>query len=424
MSRQIGKLSAVAIPRIKQQGLHADGGGLNLRVTASGGKSWVFRFMLNGKAREMGLGALNAVSLAEARKKSEGCRNLLTEGTDPINARNATHTKTRLDEARNQTFRQCAEAYIETHKSGWRNAKHIWQWENTLSRFVYPVFNDMPVQDVGVSEVMKVLEPIWSVKTETASRIRGRIEVILDWATTREYRRGENPARWRGHLENLLPKRSKVQKVKHQPALTYSQMGDFMAALKGQEGTAALALAFTILTAGRTAEVIGAAWNEIDLQKGIWIVPAHRIKSGREHRVPLSESALHILKELKKQHNLIEQKKDANKNSWVFNGQKHGKPLSNTAMLMLLRRMERQDITVHGFRSSFRDWAAEQTNFAREVAESALAHISGDKVEQAYQRGDFLDKRRQLMNAWARYCATPSIKEESEDKVVKLARKQ
>jgi integrase len=365
----------------------------------------------------MGLGALNAVSLAAARKKAEGCRNLLTGGIDPINARKTVHTKTQLDAAKAQTFRQCAEAYIEAHKVGWRNAKHAWQWENTLSRFAYPVFGDIPVQDVDVALVIKILEPIWKTKTETASRIRGRIEVILDWATAREYRQGENPARWRGHLENLLPKRSKVQKVEHQPALPYDQVGDFMTALKEQEGAAALALTFTILTAGRTAEVIGATWGEMDLQKAIWTVPAHRIKAGREHRVPLSEAALRILKELKKQHDLI----GAKAGNFIFNGQRHGRPLSNTAMLMLLRRMGRQDITVHGFRSSFRDWAAEQTNFAREVAESALAHISGDKVELAYRRGDLFDKRRKLMDAWARYCATPSAK--TDGKVVKLARK-
>lgn len=425
MARQIGKLSAISIPRITKQGLHSDGGGLYLRVSSNNGKFWIFRFMLNGKAREMGLGALHSLTLAEARQKAFECRKMLSEGLDPINARYAVQAKTALEAAKSQTFKTCAEAYIDAHRAGWRNPKHIQQWENTLQTYVYPIMGDLPVQDIDVALVMKVFEQkpkafasegiFWIARPETASRLRGRIETILDWARARNYRQGENPARWRGHLENLLPKRSRVQRIVHQPALPYEQIGDFMAELKAQEGIASLALAFTILTAARTSETLGATFDEIDFKNKIWTVPAHRIKGGKEHRVPLSEPAMKILRELK------DIKDASNKAGWVFMGYKRGKHLSNMSMLMLLKRMNRQDITVHGFRSTFRDWAAEQTNFAREVAESALAHISGDKVELAYRRSDLFEKRRLLMNAWAGYCEMASKKEEcSENKVIQL----
>lgn len=402
MPRQIGKLTALSVQRLKKKGLHSDGGGLNLRITASGGKYWVYRFSQHGKAQEMGLGALHAVSLADARIKAAEARKLLSNGINPIESRNAVVAETKLAAAKAQTFRQCAEAYIGAQRDGWRNDKHVKQWQSTMETYAYPVFGDLSVQVIDVALVMKVLEPIWKTKTETASRVRGRIENILDWATAREYRRGENPARWRGHLENLLPARSKVQKVVHQPALPYGHIPDFMKALKAEEGMAATALAFTILTAARTSEVIGATWNEIDLKNAIWTVPDSRIKGGREHRVPLSGVALKILQDLKKQYDLS--KGALGENEYIFRGLKKGKSLSNMAMLVLLERMNRKDITVHGFRSSFRDWAAEETHYSREVAESALAHISGDKVELAYRRGDLFEKRRDLMNDWAKYC--------------------
>jgi len=435
MPRQIGKLSAVHL-RSNDPGLRSDGGGLYLRVAANGGKFWVFRFMLHGKAREMGLGALHALSLADARIKAADCRKMLTDGIDPIVARDAHAAKKQLEAARAKTFKQCAEAYIDAHKAAWRNEKHTWQWENTLERFVYPIFGDTSVQDIDVALVTKALEPIWTTKTETATRVRGRIEVILDWATAREYRRGENPARWRGHLENLLARPSKLQKVKHHPALPYDQIGDFMEALKLQEGEAPLALAFAILTATRTGEVIKATWKEFDLKKKIWTIPANHTKAGREHRIPLSETTIRILKEIQNCQELIGQKKETG-DSWVFIGKKLGRPLSNMAMLMLVRRMNegdkpkwtdpRQDnkpVVPHGFRSTFRDWAAEHTHFAREVAEIALAHISGDEVELSYRRSDLFDKRRQLMDAWARYCGTPSTKNKKNNKVVPINRQQ
>jgi integrase len=294
------------------------------------------------------------------------------------------------------TFKDCAERYIEAHRPGWKNPKHAKQWPSTLEDYVYPVFGPIPVQAVDVGLVMKALEPIWKTKPETASRVRGRIESILDWATARGYRQGENPARWRGHLDKLLPARGKVQKVKHHAALPYGEMGDFVAELRGQEGVAARALEFLILTATRTGEVIGARWDEFDLAKKVWTVPGERMKAGKEHRVPLSERALAIIEEMKGQ--------GVNDHPFLFPGGRPGKPLSNMAMLKLLQRMDRGDLTAHGFRSTFRDWAAEMTHFPTEVAEMALAHTVSDKVEAAYRRGDLFQKRRELMEAWARYC--------------------
>jgi integrase len=312
-----------------------------------------------------------------------------------VEARKAKRAEERLTAATATTFEQCAERYIAAHRSGWRNPKHAAQWPSTLKTYAYPVFGSLPVQAVDTGLVMKVLEPIWHAKPETASRVRGRIEAVLDWATVRGYRKGENPARWRGHLDKLLPARGKVRKVEHHAALPYAEMGDFMAALREQEGIAARALEFLILTAARTSEVIGARWQEFDLEGKLWIVSADRIKGGKEHRVPLSGAALTI----------IEAMKETRESEFVFPGGKAGKPLSNMAMLKALERMERTELTAHGFRSSFRDWSAERTNYPREVAEMALAHTVGDKVEAAYRRGDLFRKRRQLMAAWARYCA-------------------
>ncbi len=410
MARQIGKLSALTVSRVKGKGLYPDGGNLYLQVGSTGAKSWIFRYMINGTARTMGLGALHAVSLADARDKAGECRKLLSSDIDPLKSRKEDQARKKLAAARGMTFKQCAEAYIEAHKAGWRNDKHIWQWENSLSRFAYPTLGNLPVQDIDVALVMKVLEPIWKEKTETASRLRGRIESILDWATVREYRQGDNPARWRGKLDNLLPRPSKVQKVQHHPALPYADMNEFMEAVGKETGLAARALELVILTATRTSEVIGAQWKEFDLKQKLWTIPANRIKAGREHRIPLSDAALAILKKLEK----------VKIGDYVFPGGRKGKPLSNMALLVLLRRMEWTDITVHGFRSSFRDWAAEQTNFPREIAEEALAHILTNRVEAAYRRSDLFDKRRQMMVAWARYCATPSAKTKTGGKVLPM----
>jgi integrase len=398
MARGMGRLAAVALPKLKP-GMHADGGGLYLQVTESGARTWIYRFMLNGRAREMGLGPLHIVSLAEAREKARECRKIRHEGIDPIEARNARKAETRLAAATAMTFEQCAERYIDAHKAGWKNPKHAAQWPSTLTTYVYPIFGDLPVQAIDTGLVMKSVEPIWTAKPETASRVRGRIESVLDWATARGFRKGENPARWRGHLENLLPKKSKVRRVEHHPALPYDEVGTFMASLRSYEGIGARALEFLILTAARTGEVIGARWDEISLADRLWTVPGERMKAGKEHRVPLSAPALAIIEAMKKER----------ESDFVFPGGKKGKPLSNMAMLQLLKRMGRDDLTAHGFRSSFRDWAAERTGFPSEVVEMALAHTVTDKVEAAYRRGDLFAKRRQLMEAWAKHCEARKV---------------
>lgn len=396
MVRTIGRLNPLAVGRAKRPGLHPDGGGLYLQITETGAKSWLFRFMLNGRARAMGLGAFANVSLADARGQATKCRRQLQDGVDPIEARKAKKAAAQLEAAKAMTFRQAGEACIAAKKAGWKNAKHQDQWTNTLEAYAYPELGDKPVQGVDTGLVMKVLEPIWTSIPETAGRVRGRIESVIDWATARGHRQGENPARWKGHLENLLPKRAKVRKVKHHPALPYQDLPAFMAELRAREGVAAKALEFTILTAARTSEVTGAGPGELNRDMKVWTVPEGRIKGEKEHRVPLSDPASAIAKEMLKFGG-----------NFLFPGGKAKKPLSNNAMLALLERMGRDDITVHGFRSTFRDWAAEQTNYPREVAEMALAHVVEDKVEGAYRRGDLFEKRRRLMDEWARYCATP-----------------
>jgi integrase len=407
MARRIGKLSAVALPKLKA-GMHADGGGLYLQVTGSGARTWIYRFMLGRRAREMGLGPLHVVSLSEAREKARECRKLRHEGIDPIEARKAQRAQERLAAATAMTFRECAERYIDAHQAGWRNPKHAAQWPSTLATYVYPVFGDLPVQATDVGLITKALEPIWRTKPETASRVRGRIESVLDWATVRGYRKGDNPARWRGHLDKLLPARAKVRKVEHHAALPYAEMGHFVASLREQAGVAAQALEFLILTATRTGGVIGARWDEFNLADKLWIVPGARMKAGKEHRVPLSGRALAVIEEMKAQR--------VNDHEFVFPGGRPRKPLSNMAMLKVLQRMGRADLTAHGFRSSFRDWAAERTGFPHEVAEMALAHTVSDKVEAAYRRGDLFQKRRQLMEAWAKQCET-----QARGKVIPLA---
>jgi integrase len=342
----------------------------------------------------MGLGSLDDVSLAEARELAINSRRMARQGGDPIEARRAARMGTKLDAATKETFKACADRYIEAHKAGWRNEKHAAQWPATLGAYVYPVFGDLAVQAVDVALVLKAVEPIWTTRPETASRVRGRIESVLDWATARGYRQGDNPARWRGHLENLLPAPSKVRRVEHHPALPYAEIGSFMAALREQEGIAARALEFVILTASRTGEVVGARWGEFDFAERLWTIPAERMKAGREHRVALSDAALAIAKRMA----------EARQSDFVFPGHRITRPLSNMAMLMLLRRMGRDNLTVHGFRSTFRDWSAERSNFPSEVAEMALAHVVGDRVEAAYRRGDLFEKRRQLAEAWATYC--------------------
>lgn len=394
MARTEKRLSARAVDAIKELGLHGDGAGIYLKVTPGGTKSWILRYMLAGRARSMGLGAYPLFGLADARDAVHHLRKLVKQGTDPIEARLAERTTARLDAARTLSFEKCAEAYIEAHRPTWKNEKHAAQWPATLKSYAYPVFGSLPVQMVDTALVSKVLEPIWRNKTETASRLRGRIEAILDWATVRGFRQGLNPARWRGHLDTLLPERGKLRKVAHHPALPYTEISAFVTDLRAQEGVSARALEFLILTAGRTSEIIGARWDEIDLAQKIWTVPAERMKAGREHRVPLSPAAV----------TLIEAMARVRHSEFVFPGVRPKKPLSNMALLQLLKRMKRGDLTSHGFRSTFRDWAAERTSFPREVAEMALAHTLSDKVEAAYRRGDLFQKRSKLMEAWATFC--------------------
>jgi integrase len=333
--------------------------------------------------------------LAKAREIAAECRRARLTGMDPIETRKSERQEAQLAAARSMTFDQCRDAFITAHQSAWRNAKHRAQWTNSLTTYVTPIFGSLPIQSIEVGLLMKALEPIWLIKPETAARVRGRIERILDWAKVRGFRQGENPARWRGHLSALLPARSKVRKVKHHAALPYAEIGTLMAALQGREGTATRALEFAIFTAARTGEVLAALWDEIDFQAKVWTIPADRMKAGREHRVPLSRAAIALLDKMQ----------SARQGEFVFPGDRRGKPLSNMSMLMVLRRMGRDDLTTHGLRSTFRDWTAECTNFPREVAEAALAHVLGDKVEAAYRRGDLFEKRRRLMDAWATYCA-------------------
>jgi integrase len=404
--RTVERLNALALEKVRADksrlsqtpGLLNDGRGLCLRVKSATTRSWVYRYMVNGASREMGLGAYPDISLADARTLVAEARRLRAMGKDPIAERDAQRARERVEAAKAVTFRQCAEKYIAAHRASWKNEKHAAQWAATLETYAMKLIGKIPVQSVDVAMVHNILEPIWSTKSETASRVRGRIESILDWAAVRGYRSGENPARWRGHLEKMFPAKRKVRAVEHHAALPYSGMNAFWTALAAQEGVAAAALRFTILTAARTNETIGATWAEIDLEKAEWTVPGARMKSGRDHRVPLSAPALAILRV---------QYAATDGKGFVFPGGKKKKALSNMAMLETLRRMK-LDLTVHGFRSTFRDWAAEMTNYAGEVAEAALAHVVGDRTEAAYRRGDLFEKRRNLMDAWATYCLAPA----------------
>jgi integrase len=400
-------LTARQVMTLREPGKHRVSRNLYLQVTEAGGRSWLFRYMRHCAPHWHGLGSYDLVTLAEARDKALACRRLIREGGDPIDQARAEQTKTLREVASTMTFQECGKAYIAAHEPGWRNPKHRQQWRNTLTTYVYPMIGALPVQAVDTAMVMKILEPIWTAKPETAGRVRGRIESVLDWATVRQFRTGDNPARWKGHLDQLLPKKGKIHKVRHQPAMPYGDVPAFMAELRGQASTSARALEFTVLHTVRTGETAGATWSEIDREAKIWTIPAGRIKAEREHRVPLSDRAIAILDALPREPG----------NDHLFIGARAGKGLSDMAMLELLRGMAGNGYTVHGFRSSFRDWCAEQTNYPRELAEVALAHALKDKTEAAYQRGDLLEKRRRLMRDWARYCASPPPRE---GKVVSL----
>lgn len=355
----------------------------------------------------MGLGSIEFVSLHDARVKAAELRRMREAGIDPLEARREEEERAQLEAARAVTFRQCAEGFLAAHEESWRNLKHRQQWRSTLEAYVYPTLGDRKVQTIDTPAVLEVLEPIWSTKPETAKRVRGRIESILDWAKAKKFRSGENPAAWRGNLAFALPRRAKMGRVRNHPALPYDRLSQFYATLAGLQSVSAAALRFLILTTSRTGEVLGARWSEINLEARTWTKPADRMKAGREHRVPLSTAALAVLAEMQP----LRQGSD-----FVFPGQSGSRPLSNMALEMVIRRMNSgskpprwvdgagEAITPHGFRSSFKDWAAECTQFPNEVSEMALAHAVGDKVEAAYRRGDMFEKRRALMDAWADHC--------------------
>lgn len=389
MARSVNRLSATAVKNLTEEGSYADGNNLYLRVSPSGTKSWTLLYSFRGKRRELGLGPTSVVSLADARRKAEEAARLRHEGLDPKIAW-ARASKT----ASASLFGELALEHIENQSQNWRNAKHRSQWENTLRTYAAPIW-DQSVDSITTQDVYDILRPIWSSKPETAKRVRGRIEAVLDAAKARGLRSGENPAGWRGNLAHVLPKRRKAQQ-KHHPAMPYADVAAFTVQLRKRDGFAARALEFTILTAARTGETIGARWVEVDLDKGIWTIPAERMKASKEHRVAMSATAVELLRSLPRH------------GEFVFPGLKRGTHLSNMAMENVLRRMKAKPFTVHGFRSSFRDWCAEETTFPREVAELALAHAVGSEVERAYRRGDGLERRRELMEAWAIYVAAPS----------------
>ncbi len=394
MARLVNKLSTLRVANLVEPGWYSDGAGLWLQLSPSGSKSWVFRYSLERKRFHMGLGSARDVSLAEARKMAADCRLRLRSGGNPLLDRQTDALAQRAALARRVSFDDCASAYIKAHRASWRNAKHQAQWVSTLANYASPVFGALPVQEVDTAMVVKVLGPIWTTRTETAVRLRGRIESILDWATVSKFRTGENPARWRGHLDHLLANPSKVAPHKHRPALPWAEAPAFMVELRKREGVSAKALEFAIFTAARSGEVRGATWSEISWSDSLWVVPAERMKAGREHRVPLPEFVVTWLRQLKA----------STIGDLIFPG-RGGKPMSDMSLTEVLRRMGRDEITVHGFRSTFRDWCAEYpaNSFSREICEHALAHQLPDKVEAAYRRGDLLDKRRLLMAAWADY---------------------
>lgn len=376
--------------------LVADGGGLYLQITKTSSASWLFRYTRNGRAVGLGLGGYPAVGLKAARIRAADCRSHLEFGRDPLAEKRQAQLVERLNLGKDKTFDYCAAQYIKVHREEWKNPKHIQQWENTLASYASPLIGTRPVGDITTEEVRRILSPIWTSKNETATRLRGRMEAVFDWATVHQLRQGENPARWKGHLEYLLPRISaETRKSKHFSALPYLQIGAFLTELAQQEGMARWALEFLILTASRTSEVTHARYSEIDLHRKLWIIPKERMKAHREHRVPLSESAVSILNAVQPFRN----------GEFVFPGGKKDAPLSNMAMAMLLRRVGYSDITVHGFRSTFRDWISETTTHEFQVAEAALAHQPSSKVVQAYMRGDMLDKRIVLMADWASYCS-------------------
>lgn len=415
MPRRAKELSALEVKRLTEPGYHFVGGvpGLALQVLPKGGRTWVLRTMVGTKRRDMGLGG-SEVSLAEARAKAKEARQMIKSGIDPISQAQAARSALRASAASTIGFRSAAEAYIEAHRSGWRNPKHVKQWEATLETYAYPLIGALNVRDIGVPHVLAVLEQqvpvdrratsatfktgkLWEYRTETASRLRGRIESVLDWCKGRGYRSGDNPASWRGCLDAQLPEPSKVARVVHYAAVSLDEMGYFMNELRQREGVSARALEFAILTAARSGEVRGATWAEVNLKTNVWVVPGNRMKAGKEHRVPLGADAVKLLKTLPRFEGV----------DLLFPAPRGGS-LSDMSLSAVMRRMGRKEVP-HGFRSSFRDWVSERTSYSGEMAEVALAHAIGSKVEASYRHGDQLEKRRTMMDAWAAFCSARPV---------------
>jgi integrase len=394
--RAVNRLTA-AVVRSAKVGRHGDGNGLSLIVTAPDRRHWQYRYMRGGKGREMSLGSAAEISLAQARERAAECRRLLAQGVDPLDQRKAARATPDVSDER--TFAAVAEQYIASHEASWRNAKHRYQWRQSLGSYAYPVIGKMDVATIELEHVLDVLRPIWNTKTETASRLRGRIETILAYAIVSKWRTGANPASWRGALQFVLPAPDKVARPEHHAALPWQQMPAFWRNLQHRDGTGTLALQYTILTAVRSGEARGARWAEIDEGAAVWTVPAARMKAGKAHRVPLSDAALDVLRAA------AAVRVDQSPTALIFPGLKRGEPMSDMTLGAVLKRMGRTDLTVHGFRSTFRDWAAEKTDTANHVVEQALAHAIGNSVEAAYRRGDLFEKRRALLASWAEYCA-------------------
>ena len=394
----MGKMTARTVDglcRAGVPGMTNDGDGLYLKIGKGGGASWIFRYRQVGKLRDMGLGAYPAVSLADARTLAFEARRTIQQGGDPIGEKRTAAKAAKEEAGRATTFRELGELYVKAHKAGWKSIKHAQQWGNTLEQYAYPVIGKLQPSEISTEHVLRILQPIWQTKTETASRVRNRIELILDAAKARGFTSGENPARWRGHLDKLLPKRSKVAAVKHHAAMPFQHVPLFLNQITKIEGLSARALELIILTACRAGEALGATWDEIDLKRQEWSIPSSRMKAGREHRIPLNKQAVSLLESLPR----------IQGSPYVFPGQRHGRPLSAMAVSMFMRRHGAGGFTVHGFRSSFRDWAAERTNYPREICEMCLAHVVAQGAEAAYWRGDALEKRRGLMELWGQYVA-------------------
>src|SRR5262245_7125098 len=410
MARILNRLTTMRVAKAKHPGMLSDGGGMYLRIAPGGSKHFVFRYAVNGRLRDMGLGPTHTVSLAMAREKALEARRLRLEGIDPIAHKKARIASLQAADAKAMTFKQCAEGFIKDNEAEWKSAAHRQQWASTLAQYVYPVLGELPVAAIDTPLVLRVLKPHWQDKTATMSRVRGRIESVLGWATVHHYRAGDNPARWSGLLEHALPAVAKIAKTEHHAALPYAEVAGFMAKVRTDTSAAARCLEFITLTAVRLGEARGALWQEIDFEARTWTVPAHRMKGGREHRVPLSDAAMKTLQAMA----------EIRTGNFIFPGMRQGQPVGERTIQDLVKRYGGA-ITTHGFRSSFRDWAAERTSFPREVAEMALAHAIPNAVEAAYRRGDLFEKRRQLMAAWSAYCAKLAV---SEAKVVAIGERR